>query len=615
MDISKVGPKSWSEPGLVPQSKDAVSGFKQDIHDGKVTNSIGDLLQLSRSRSNRQFMQTSVSTSALPAANKSGPSGGEIHRPELPKKSKVGQINNVFERPATRLEIDALNEELLERVKAVLEEPEATTNYATATAAVDPHRDAVALIRDRMMKEFVSDVRLLPNEPWLGDLIKCECLREVCDEAARRLTDMLAVTTTEFGNVMRTLRATYRQSFQQMRLSWEKLRSKHMQLESELQSSKNTVERLQGALEIREQDIRQKIDAEVFEMRNMYEKERAKDREHVTKVEHQMSEMAVTLRDLNALFKTMQGDADTAIASDTMARCRRLEKEVQDLELQVSSLGRAKEDLQQEQRRNRSLEGTVGELRGQVEELSATVRRQDETIANLMGREAMHNAEIDKLKKMAAEKAEKEEDLEFDQTATALLCIKCKKALDDLNNIRDAVLGTVKPSEKLMCQNFRILLPNLKGRRPSRDVKWVMRCMRGILTSKMREICALMPFGVAGDISGFPEFVYAWFDPFVGLAPGALAVGGPSTGKGSAANAALVKVSSFSAVLSPCVCICVETSFSWRMRPLVANCTFVFDNCCPFAFRCIRRTRTAGASTTASRPCLARAWRRNSFGR
>jgi hypothetical protein len=36
MDISKIGPKSWSEPGLVPQSKDAVNNLRNDIEEGKV---------------------------------------------------------------------------------------------------------------------------------------------------------------------------------------------------------------------------------------------------------------------------------------------------------------------------------------------------------------------------------------------------------------------------------------------------------------------------------------------------------------------------------------------------------------------------------------------------
>ena len=560
MDISKVGPKTWSEPGRVPQSKDAVSGLKNDIEDGKVTNSIGDLLQLSRSRTNRQFMQGSQSSAALPTAKPFFGTGGDISGRRgtgsdagSKKHSKsTSKLSNVFERPATRLEIEALGTELQDRIRTVLESSDPTA----AITAYEPHRDAVGLIRDRMLHEFNASASGVADEPWLGDMIKCECLRDVCDSTASKLTDMLSVTAADFGSVVRKLRATYKESHEQMRLGWASLREKHMATCDELAAAKELNYRLEASLQETEQDIRAKIDAEVFEMRESYEEERAKDREHVMKTEQQMADMSVTLRDLNALFKTMQGDADAAMASDTMAHCRRLEQEVKDLEHTVSVLAKTKEELHQEQKHNRQQESTIKELRAEIDTLQKTVNRQDETIANLMGREAMHHAEIEKLKKMAEEKAQKEEDLEFDQTATALLCIKCKKSLDDLSNIRDAVLGSIKSTEKLMCQNFRILLPNLKGRRPSRDSVWVRKCMRGILLSKMREVCALLPLGVAGKVTGFPEYVYSWFEPVIMPPSGALTVGGTSTSKGSAASIAMQKVVYIFAWSFPLLKIC-----------------------------------------------------------
>jgi hypothetical protein len=290
----------------------------------------------------------------------------------------------------------------------------------------------------------------------------------------------------------------------------------------------------------KEHDIRQRIDSEVAQMREAYEQERAKDREHVIKLETQMAEISTTLRDLNSLFKAMQADAELSMATDTVAKCRALEIEVKELEAKVAILTKVKEEYTVEQKRYRSMDTTLQEQSNELELMRATVARQEEAIANLMGREAMHNAEIDRLKKIAANAAEKEEQVDFDQSSTALLCIKCKKSLDDLANIRDAVLGTVKPQERLMCQNFRILLPNLKGRRPSRDITWLRRCMRAILTSKMREVVNLSPIGVVGHVSGFPEFVYSWFDPIL-----ALPVAGSAsviTSKGSAASAAAIKV-------------------------------------------------------------------------
>lgn len=594
MDLSKIGSKAWSEPGVVPQSKEAVHGLKKDIHEGKVTNQIGDLLQLSRSRSSRQYMLASASTNVLPTGTTERLSGigGEnsARRSDASvKRPKHGELSlaNVHERPATRLEIEGLYEELQQRTQAVSENPNAAAGTCKVTA-YKPHKDAVALIRDRMKHEFSSCLQGLPDEPWLEGLIKCESLRDICDSTSSRLTDMLSVTSLEYGNVLRKLRHTYRLSHEQMRLSWVALRERHLKTCSELDELKATNVSLEAALRESEQDIRSKIDAEVFDMRKSYEEERGRDREHVLKTEQHMAEMSLTLRDLNALFKTMQGDADAAMASDTMARCRRLEQEVQDLEQTVSVLAKTKEELHQEQKRCKHQEAEINELKSEIGLLSSTVNRQDETIANLMGREAMHNAEIEKLKKMAADAKEKEEDLEFDQTATALLCIKCKKSLDDLSNIRDAVLGSIKPTEKLMCQNFRILLPNLKGRRPSRDSVWVRKCMRAIMLSKMREVCAMMPLGVAGHVTGFPEFVYAWFDPVILPPSGALTVSGSSTSKGSAAAAAYLKVFLLFFYCMACKRIIV--------------------------IQLIRPTRIDGVFIMESKLCPERIWRRSSCG-
>jgi hypothetical protein len=90
-----------------------------------------------------------------------------------------------------------------------------------------------------------------------------------------------------------------------------------------------------------------------------------------------------------------------------------------------------------------------------------------------MEKDALRTAEIEKLTKMASLMAEKdeEEDLEFQEPPTSILCVKCKKSLDDLSNIRAAVVG-VGNGTRLQCQTFRILLPNIKGRRPHRTNEW-----------------------------------------------------------------------------------------------------------------------------------------------
>ena len=104
-----------------------------------------------------------------------------------------------------------------------------------------------------------------------------------------------------------------------------------------------------------------------------------------------------------------------------------------------------------------------------------------------------------------------QEDLggDFQEPATSVLCIKCKKSLDDISNIRAAVLGKGSGAV-FQCEGFRILLPNLRGRRPNRTAEWLRWCMRAVLVAKMREDVTLL--AVKGEAARFPQFVYAWFE-------------------------------------------------------------------------------------------------------
>lgn len=135
-----------------------------------------------------------------------------------------------------------------------------------------------------------------------------------------------------------------------------------------------------------------------------------------------------------------------------------------------------------------------------------------------MEKESLKNAEIEKLKQIITLSTQEEEKVTFKDPATSVLCVKCKKGLDDLENIRAAVLGDGGGSQlndnglphKLACENYRILLPNLKGRKPFRPMGWQRMCMRSILFTKMREDVNLL--SIKGEIAPMPQFCYSWFD-------------------------------------------------------------------------------------------------------
>ena len=77
----------------------------------------------------------------------------------------------------------------------------------------------------------------------------------------------------------------------------------------------------------------------------------------------------------------------------------------------------------------------------EVTMLNQQLARREEAVVALMERESLRNAEIEKMKDITGVYGE-ELDIVMPEPATSVLCIKCKKSLDDLSsNIRAAVLN------------------------------------------------------------------------------------------------------------------------------------------------------------------------------
>lgn len=69
--------------------------------------------------------------------------------------------------------------------------------------------------------------------------------------------------------------------------------------------------------------------------------------------------------------------------------------------------------------------------------------------------------------------------------------------------------------KRIQCLYFRILLPNLRGRRPQREPAWTFSCMRAILFAKqIDDTMCRRSGGAFPSRIRMPEFVYAWFSPW-----------------------------------------------------------------------------------------------------
>jgi hypothetical protein len=418
------------------------------------------------------------------------------------------------ERPASRAEIFSLEKELEDKVRMVLDSAtflRRTNEEFGAEFAYQPHRENVINTRDKMLGDLGATTLDIEEEPWLDSYLKCECLKVVCDEVSSQFSDIIGVSSTELGNVSRKLRLTYKQCFEQLAESWKSLRGLVKSGDTEIKDLTTKVQRLEEQVKTKEEEVIKRFDDDIARMHRDFALEKERDQEKIAQAQFKMDQMADTLKYLNGIFRTMQNDGSTLKTTDLQTVVSRLEKENRELKSLNNDFDSIKVQLSQAQQRVRQLEGQIFIFEDEKSKIQAQMTRRDEAIASLMEREAVRAAEIEKLQKMAKIKDDELLSLDMKDPATSVLCIKCKRSLDDLTNIKAALMGdqAMGKIQRVQCESFRILLPNLKNRKPSRSNAWLRNSMRCILMAKMREHLAWQQ--LKPDVIRFPAFVYSWF--------------------------------------------------------------------------------------------------------
>ena len=143
----------------------------------------------------------------------------------VPPQGGFGSFN-MQERPASRLEINSLETELEDRVRLVLDKKGKAVQVGADKEEEDafdiglsyqPYKESLILLREQILTDLdVVDKTSLNSEPWLETYIKCACLKGVCDDSATKFADMLSVSSGQLGSILRKLRLTYMQAFEQM---------------------------------------------------------------------------------------------------------------------------------------------------------------------------------------------------------------------------------------------------------------------------------------------------------------------------------------------------------------------------------------------------------------
>ena len=435
----------------------------------------------------------------------------KLRSPQRPKT--LPSLADSNEKPASRAEIAALEAEL--QTKLAL-----TDGLTVASNAVpalsdglrEPLREGLLLQRSRLLRRLGVEESSLTDDSGLRLRVQAETTLDVCDDTAGRLSAMMSVASAELGVVMRRLRRAYSRGFEEMRLSWDAVRAAQQSQERELVQLRARLNGFESDLLEREAVVRRRMDLKLAEVQRQFQLEQDRDAQKLRDAEYQILQTSESLRALNGIFRTMQQDEGALKAADLQLRCNRLEGEVAVLSMQAAELDRVRESLERETARSRSLEMELRQKSADLSSIRGEMARRDAVIASLMEKEALINAELLSLRQITEKKSSERRVEEADlQTPTSVLCIKCKKGLDDVSNIRAVLLAARDDAgQRLECETFRVLLPNLRGRRPDRSSSWLRGCMRGILLAKMREDVVLL--GLRGEHDRFPHFVYGWFE-------------------------------------------------------------------------------------------------------
>jgi hypothetical protein len=198
------------------------------------------------------------------------------------------------------------------------------------------------------------------------------------------------------------------------------------------------------------------------------------------------------------------------------------------LKHQIALLQRVEGQLKKEEEKSAELAQELKEKTQLVNELMA--RNSDlmaeKEVKNSNEREASVTSGDDETVLSAPKSPGKDEEEDEEEEVVVgggtVMCVRCRKALDDLENIREAANDSAAP-QRLQCHAYRLLLPNLQGHRPPRSISWVRFCMRAIMFGKIKGDKAIRTAAKAVSAQGagskmryrpmrFPEYVYTWFE-------------------------------------------------------------------------------------------------------
>ena len=230
--------------------KDGLNNFKKDVTDPAFTNSASDLLQFTRSRQARQFVNTTSSS----VGKKNDilksllSSSSEVKLPSSSSNRKLDKSLKNMEKPFTRSEVTAIGKELQDKLSFILYPEESELTALDSGNLYQPLKDKCSLMKLKTLNEFYVTEKEYLEQPWLKTLIKSENLALVCNETSAVLAEALSTTSVEMGGILRMLLSTRKQSFSETKSSFQTLYEAFVEMKADQTRSHDTITSLEAKL-------------------------------------------------------------------------------------------------------------------------------------------------------------------------------------------------------------------------------------------------------------------------------------------------------------------------------------------------------------------------------
>ncbi|KAE9031040.1 hypothetical protein PR001_g11102 [Phytophthora rubi] len=375
------------------------------------------------------------------------------------------------------------------------------------------------------------------------------------DVVIGELESMLTVSFLEQGVILRKARILYAKAFFQLehlyRNQWQELTQEKEDLEQLREEVKRTSE-------LHEQDaqgMKEYYEGEIHKLTASFDSIKGDMERRVTDSKEQMTKMGDTMKALNAIFRQMREDTEKVKAVELRENYIKLEQKYEQCREELEQLRPLVHEKQQLLDKIEELNRERDACNDQIASLNNLVSTKDNMIASLMEQQSDLIAEQELRAAREEERrrqAEQEEEDEREDTpytkgessngrrrasvSSTAVCVRCKQDLrvmsanggltegdkgasgERSNSIIVSEAEVFKlpvKKRRVQCLYFRILLPNLGGRRPQREVAWTFSCMRSIMFAKQIDDSMCKRTGGVFPLRiRMPEYVYAWFSPW-----------------------------------------------------------------------------------------------------